>query len=307
MGRRRMLGPGSGLLRGVLFSVIAAAVTYAVAVRPRIVRWGAADDEIEGQLPGDELIEDAMSQTTRAITISAPVSEVWPWLIQLGEGKGGLYSYDAIENMMGRDSSLTYEIRPEWQDLAVGDTVKLAPGDGPVLEVAVLEPYESLVLRGSTTEAEDGEPAASELGASEPPAEEASTGEPMTDEPAAEEVATDEPTTDKSAKAEPDYEFTWAFVLREVNPLTTRLVVRGRGAGHPRELATGFGLALEPFLFLLEEKMLRGIKKRAEGLRLPAETASEAPVAPAAIAGRTEEGAEPTPSLRAPGEEPAVD
>ena len=83
---------------------------------------------------------------TRAITIRASSEKVWPWIAQLGQGRGGFYSYDFLENLVGCDIHSADRIVGAWQDIAVGDEVKLYP-EGP-LEVAALEPGRSLVLRG---------------------------------------------------------------------------------------------------------------------------------------------------------------
>jgi hypothetical protein len=84
---------------------------------------------------------------TRGIGIAAPPREVWPWLLQLGYRRGGFYSYDALERMIGLDVHSAESIEQRWQDLAVGDPVFLA--DGVVLQVAELEKDQHLVLRGS--------------------------------------------------------------------------------------------------------------------------------------------------------------
>ena len=85
-----------GLAIGAL-GTIAALVAYRLWIQPWQHRWGATDDEVHRTMPGDGLIPDAAS-TTRAITIAAPAEQVWPWLVQLGYGRGGWYSYDWIDN-----------------------------------------------------------------------------------------------------------------------------------------------------------------------------------------------------------------
>jgi hypothetical protein len=84
--------------------------------------------------------------TTRAITVRATVADVWPWIAQLGQGRGGLYSYDRIENLLGCDIHSADRIHPEWQAVQVGDEVRLAPE--MALIVAVADPPRALVLRG---------------------------------------------------------------------------------------------------------------------------------------------------------------
>ena len=71
-----------------------AVAVYALLVRSRCLRWGATGQETGGPLPGDDLIADPGLTATRAITVCAPASGVWPWIAQLGQGRGGFYSYD---------------------------------------------------------------------------------------------------------------------------------------------------------------------------------------------------------------------
>jgi hypothetical protein len=123
-----------------------ATAAYILVGRPRQLRWGATDEESEGPLPGDDLIEKADLIATRAITIRASAEKVWPWIAQLGQGRGGFYSYDFLENLVGCDIHSADRIVPEWQDLVVGDEVRFAPEVG--LAVASLEHGRSLVLRG---------------------------------------------------------------------------------------------------------------------------------------------------------------
>ena len=69
--------------------------------RPWQLHWGAAGEEIDTVLPGDDLIPGPDLVTTRGITIGVPPGQVWPWLAQLGQGRGGFYSYDLLENLAG--------------------------------------------------------------------------------------------------------------------------------------------------------------------------------------------------------------
>jgi hypothetical protein len=124
--------------------------TTALAVaRTAIVRWvrsGANDREVGMPLPGDVLLGRADLMTTRAITIGAPADAVWPWIAQIGQGRGGFYSYDFLENLAGCDIHSTERIVPEWQDVSPGTRIKLAPA--VALSVAVVEPQRTMVLRG---------------------------------------------------------------------------------------------------------------------------------------------------------------
>ena len=128
----------------------AAAAALEVATYPLWRRWcltwGATDDEANGPLPGDELLARPAIVTTRAVLVDAKPAAIWPWLVQMGAGRGGVYTYDWIENLFGLGIHSVDTILPEFQDLKVGDAQRL--GDrGAVLRVAVLEPEKSLVLR----------------------------------------------------------------------------------------------------------------------------------------------------------------
>ena len=122
---------------------MAACILFA---RARLLRWGATDDEAREPLPGDDLIAHADLTATRGITIRTPAERVWPWIAQLGQGRGGFYTYDALENLVGCDIHSADRVVAEWQHVESGDTVNLAP-EVP-LEVATVEPGRSLVLRG---------------------------------------------------------------------------------------------------------------------------------------------------------------
>ena len=127
-------------------AVIGSAAAYLLVVRRWQLRWGATDEERDATLAGDDLIPNPDLLATRAITVHAPAEQVWPWIAQLGQGRGGFYSYDALENLVGCDIHSADRIVPEWQDVKVGDQVKLHPEVG--LGVAVVEPGRALVLGG---------------------------------------------------------------------------------------------------------------------------------------------------------------
>jgi len=187
----------------------------AVALRRVQARWGATDAEVTDALPGDDVIPAAGLIATRAVDIDAPTGEVWPWIAQLGQGRGGFYSYDVLENLVGCDIHSADQVVPEWQDVAVGDEVRLAPE--VVLAVAMVSPPEHLVLQGGVA---PGLPA-------------------------------------------PPYDFTWAFVLRPKPEGRTRLVVRER-YGWERPWVRPLVEAVQVASFVMTERMLRGIRARAE-------------------------------------------
>jgi hypothetical protein len=114
-------------------------LAYRYLIQPWHARWGATDEEAARPMPGDEFLEGASSRT-RAISIDARPEEVWPWLVQLGYGRAGWYSYDWIDND-GRPSAS--RIVPELQHLEPGDQIAMVPGMGP--RVRAVEPNRYLV------------------------------------------------------------------------------------------------------------------------------------------------------------------
>ena len=119
---------------------------YALVVRPWHLRWGATDEEVGKPLPGDELVPNPAIESTRAITVNASVEEVWPWLAQIGQDRGGFYSYEWLENLAGCRMRNADRIHPEWQHREVGERVFLHPAFG--LKVASFEPGRAIVLEG---------------------------------------------------------------------------------------------------------------------------------------------------------------
>jgi hypothetical protein len=136
----------------VVASLVGAAATDAALVvyprfgRRRCLQWGATDEEASTDLPGDDLLAAPDILSTRAITINAPAAAIWPWLLQFGPGRGGAYTYDWIENLLGLDMHSTDRILPEFQHLEVGDAFPLGT-KGPVVRVASIEPECWVVFR----------------------------------------------------------------------------------------------------------------------------------------------------------------
>lgn len=130
-------------------SLAAAGSAYHYLLRPWHLRWGATDEEVQEHLPGDELIPNAGSIATHGITIAAPTEAVWPWFAQLGQHRGGFYSYAMLENLLGCQMRNAARIVPEWQDVKVGDKVWLHP-EAPPMVVVVADPARALVLAATT-------------------------------------------------------------------------------------------------------------------------------------------------------------
>jgi hypothetical protein len=205
---------------------------YVWYVRPWHLRWGATDAEVAMSLPGDDLEPTPWGaapgsatrgrrqdtrplRATRAITINAPASAIWPWLTQIGQGRGGFYSYAWLEELLGGVRSAN-AILPEHQKLKVGDPIHLHAYT-PSLPVALLEEERALVLGDS-----------------------------------------------------------WAFVLRPITKTKTRLVIRNSGAFSPGVLNfIIWRVFFEPINFIMERRMLLGIKERAEATPFKREDSEE--------------------------------
>jgi hypothetical protein len=215
-GRRRGgLGYRSGLM---VLSLLMA--TYLTILHPWMMNWGATAEEQRMALPGDEAGTASAQWFTRAITINAPLAEVWPWLLQIGQDRAGFYSHTWLENLFGGDIHNADEIRAEWQQRSVGDRVPMARpdivggalGDGTVLTIRALE---------------------------------------------RERMITDLP---------------GRFVLVPVDDQRTRLLLRepliqSTGGVVERVAATAFAwMFYDPMHFVMEQRMLRGLKERAEGV-----------------------------------------
>ena len=138
--RHFMASKRFSIAASVAFLTAALLTFYVRFVRPWHLHWGATDAGVQMPLPGDELIPDARLVATRALTIRAPASAIWPWLVQMGYRRAGWYSYDWLDN----DGSHVDRIIPELQALKVGDTLLTSPTGG--FRVAALEPERALVL-----------------------------------------------------------------------------------------------------------------------------------------------------------------
>lgn len=199
----------------------ALAIGTGLVGRNRMLRWGTDGDEGTTGLAGDDILPKANLTATRAIGIAASPEDVWPWLAQIGQGRGGFYSYEFLENVIGRaDIHNAHRIVPQWQEVRVGDQVRLHPEIA--LAVVDLRPGSHLVLRGAV---------------------------PMGD------VA-------------PPYDFTWAFCLRRQLDGSTRLLIRERYTD-TRWWARPLVEVVSIVAFAMTQRMLRGIRDRAQSTSVP--------------------------------------
>jgi hypothetical protein len=189
-----------------VLGAVALGLLYARFLRKPILAWGATAEEASARLPGDELLEDADGVATRAIDIHTPASRVWPWIAQMGPSpRGGAYTYDWIENLLGLDMHSADRILPEFQHPRIGDTIGYGSN---LMRAERVEPEHVLAWRS-----EDGN-------------------------------------------------WVWTFVLTEDGG-STRLISRNRFRLPTLGARIGM-IPMEPASLLMERKMLRGIKLRAE-------------------------------------------
>ena len=221
------IGIGIGITAGV------AGLMYGLAIRPWQLRRGASDAEVRRALPGDDLVPNPKCGYTHAVTIKAPASEVWPWLVQIGYKRAGWYSHDFLHRLMGIAGSVDDErgsakrIIPELQDLKAGDVVEIAPGMGYV--VANIEPERALILQSRV------------------------------DTSKWESLSSSDPLPAKYLCS------SWVWFLEEIDAKTTRFIVRVKSDYSPGLLSTlSAGIPNELGSLVMQPKTLRVLKQRAE-------------------------------------------
>jgi hypothetical protein len=137
---------------------VASALALLYGARRYYRNWGTTKAECRIWLPGDELVSQPFVQSTEGVWIDAPVDAVWPWLVQLGQDRGGIYSDELLEDLLGMDYHNADHLHPEWQRLVPGDRIRLAPPGwlghrrGVALRVYQVIEREAIVLRGAPPE-----------------------------------------------------------------------------------------------------------------------------------------------------------
>ncbi len=140
----------SSIIPGLAAVGAAGLAAYWFIARPWHQKWGATVTESYRQMPGDALVPSAPWRTTHAVNIQAPIQEVWAWVVQMGQGRAGFYSYDWLENLFGMNIHNVNQLVPELQNLKVGDNIPFWRGTG--ITVRKVEPPNLLVLGGSLSE-----------------------------------------------------------------------------------------------------------------------------------------------------------
>ena len=133
---------------GILAGIGVLAVVVIIALMPWMDRYGATNEELTTSWTGDELVPDPRITYTRAVSINAVPEEIYPWIVQLGADKGGMYSYTWLESLIQCPQTNADRVHEEWQDLKVGDKVLMCPDENmpPAYEVAIIEPKRTVVL-----------------------------------------------------------------------------------------------------------------------------------------------------------------
>ncbi len=132
----------------VLIAIIAVIVLLSILLTPWMDSWRTTEQERNSVLPGDDLLKDPKRIANRAVTINAKPEQIFPWLLQIGADKSGMYSYTWLENLVGCKMAKDETIRPEWQTLQVGDLMKMCAGDfaPPPYIVAQIIPDQAVVF-----------------------------------------------------------------------------------------------------------------------------------------------------------------
>jgi hypothetical protein len=134
---------------GVLFALAVVGVVLTSLLTPWMDHWGATNEEVAATYPADELVPQPASFVNRVVTINAKPEQIYPWIVQLGADKGGMYSYSWLETYLLNCRLVNAEvIHPEWQNLKTGDLVKMCPNDfgPPPYVVAQIEPNQAIVM-----------------------------------------------------------------------------------------------------------------------------------------------------------------
>ncbi len=245
------------LLLGFVSALVAFVASYLLVFRPRIKAWGVDTLETEEALAGDELIPEPMATETRGVTIDAPVSQVWPWLVQMGFGRAGWYSFDSMD----RRNKSADAILPEFQKLEPGEFMPIYNGGG--FEVRSVDPEHALVLY--TDQSIMNRQALATDQSSEMTN---GDGSPLT-----------EPKGMSMRMGGADFSASWAFILKPTEDGQTRLIERFRVKGSSGMPASAvMQEMMSTGLVLMARKQMLGIKDRAE--RPQATDLSEAQDAP---------------------------
>jgi hypothetical protein len=112
---------------GIVAALVVAAVAFFGLYRPWHLKWGATPEDLARIMSGDEIVQRPTFNATRVVTINARPEDIWPWIVQIGFGRAGWYSYDLFDNLGRRSAE---HIVAELQHIEIGDLIPLGPGEG---------------------------------------------------------------------------------------------------------------------------------------------------------------------------------
>jgi hypothetical protein len=212
-------------------ALIAGCVIFRPLVKARYQRWGATAEERSRSLPGDERVPNSFVTNNQVITINARAADIWPWVAQLGQERGGMYSYELLENLIGCKMHNADHIVPEWE-MKVGDLMRMGPPGYPVEQIVALERGHWLLMAGANPKTSCVDP-----------------------------LPQPGQTTYTNGS--------WLLYLDERTGGITRLISRSRLAYAPRTFAFKliWEMFTDPIAFVMTRKMLLTLKRHAESAK----------------------------------------
>lgn len=217
------------ILEGIEGIAIMIACYLTFFLKSQRERWGLRKEELTRIFPGDEIIDQPKSQFTHAINIDAPLEDVWPWIAQIGQGRGGFYTYEALENMAGLKIHNADIILPEFQSPNVGDLIPFSPTDA--FPVVICEPGSAMAIGFCI------------------------------------DVETNKLIDPEDNSYSKYLHISWLWYVEPLDDYRSRFFSRNRvsfTSSFKNKLL--YGPIAEPIVFAMDRKMCLGIKKRAEKL-----------------------------------------
>lgn len=207
--------------------IIACYLTF--FLKPLRERWGLSKEEAKRPLPGNELVSSPKSKFTHAIKINAPAKYVWPWIAQIGQGRGGFYTYEALENLIGLQIYNSEVVLPDFQNPTIGDTVAFSPEDRS--PIVICEHGRAMAIENSL------------------------------------DMDSKQLYDPKGPSPKNFLHLSWLWYVEALDDNHCRFISRNRVDYSPSfKNKLMFGPLTEPIVFAMDRKMCLGIKKRAERL-----------------------------------------
>lgn len=198
-----------------------------IFLKPLRDRWGMTKKQLAREFPGDHIVTEPKSEFTHGIDIDAPAESVWPWVVQMGKGRGGFYSYELLENLMGLGIYNTDKVLAEFQHTRVGDMIPFGPESAYPL--VICEPGSAMVIENC------------------------------------DDLDTKKSYDPEQGRPDNFLHLSWLWFIEPINDKKSRFISRNR-LNYKSSIINRMmiGLLLEPIVFAMDRKMCLGIKKRAE-------------------------------------------